>query len=43
MAGKMNILQYIDFLMDEYGMSEEEAGRIADLEFNTDYNADDYE
>ena len=43
MAREMNILQYIDFLMGEYGMSEEEAGRIADLEFNPDYNADDYE
>ena len=27
---KMNILQYIDFLMDEYGMSEEDAYREAD-------------
>lgn len=39
----MNILEYIDFLMNEYGMNEEEAGRIADMEYNPEYNADDYD
>ena len=40
---RMNILEYIDFLMEEYGMSEEDAGRCADAEFNPDYNPDDYD
>lgn len=42
MAGKMNILEYIDYLMFECGYSEEEAGQMADMEFNPDYDADDY-
>ena len=39
----MNYLETIDFLMEEYGMSEENACRIADMEFNPDYSADDYD
>lgn len=30
----MNILEYIDYLMAEYGMSEEDAEREADCAFN---------
>lgn len=39
----MNYLEYIDYLMDEMGMSEEDACREADREFNPDYCADDYD
>lgn len=38
----MNILERIEELMEQ-GMDEDTAARIADSEFNPDYNADDYE
>ncbi len=38
----MSILERIEELMEQ-GMDEDTAGRIADSEFNPDYNADDYE
>lgn len=38
----MNILERIEELMEQ-GMDEDTACRIADSEFNPDYNADDYE
>lgn len=37
-----NILEAIDFFLDQ-GYSEEVAGRLADQEFNPNYNADDYD
>ena len=36
----MNILEYIEELMD-HGMSEEDAGRCADIMFNLDYEPED--
>lgn len=38
-----NYLSTIDFYMFEMGMSEEDACRAADYDFNPDYNADDYD
>ena len=38
----MNYLELIDFLMEEYGMDEGAACRIADMELNDDYEPDDY-
>lgn len=38
----MNILERIDELMEQ-GLDEETACRIADSEFNPNYNADDYD
>ena len=38
----MNILERIEELMEQ-GMDEDTACRIADSEFNPDYDADDYE
>lgn len=39
----MNYLEYVDFLMDEFGIPEEKACQIADLEFSEEsYDADDY-
>lgn len=37
-----NILEAIDYYMD-LGYSEELAGRLADQEYNPNYNADDYD
>lgn len=39
----MSYLEYVEFLMDEYGMSEADACRCADLEFRDDYDPDDYD
>ena len=39
----MNYLQYIDFLMEEMGLDEDTACRVADMEFNPNYSADDYD
>lgn len=41
--GKMNYLEIVEYYMDEYGLDEETACRIADMETNPDYNADDYD
>lgn len=38
----MNILERIDELMEQ-GMDEETASRIADSEFNPNYDPDDYD
>lgn len=38
-----NYLEAIDYYMEEMGMSEEDACRAADADFNPDYNADDYD
>lgn len=38
----MNYLETIDYYMD-MGMSEEDACRAADMEFNPNYCADDYD
>lgn len=38
----MNYLEYVENLMDQ-GYSEDLACRIADQEFNPDYDADDYD
>lgn len=40
---KMNYLETVNFYMEEYGMSEDDACRCADADFNPDYNADDYD
>ena len=37
----MNILDYIDYLVEEVGMTDEEASRLADLEFNNGYSQED--
>lgn len=39
----MNYLELVEFLMDEYGMSEDAACREADVQFNPNYDADDYD
>lgn len=36
----MNILEFIDFCMDEWGLSEDEANHLADLEFSLDPDED---
>lgn len=38
----MNILEYIDMLVDQ-GMSEDDAGRCADVMFNMDWDCGDTE
>ena len=32
----MNILEFIDFCKDEWGLSDDEANYLADLEFSSD-------
>ena len=39
----MSYLELVEFYMQEYKLSEEDACRCADLEMFADYNADDYE
>lgn len=39
----MSYLAYVEFLMDEYGMSEPDACRMADMEFRDDYDPNDYD
>lgn len=39
----MTYLEYVEFLMDEYGLSEADASHVADMEFSDDYSADDGE
>lgn len=38
----MNILEYIDYLIDECGYSEEDAERCANFMFADDYSEEDY-
>lgn len=40
---KMNYLELVEFYMDEYGMDEETACRLADMDTNPEYSADDYD
>lgn len=37
MEAKMNILEYIEYLQNEYGMSEADAEREADAAFNNNF------
>ena len=39
----MNYLELVDFYMEEYGMDEDAACRLADMETNPEYSADDYD
>ena len=39
----MNYLELVEFLMDEFGMTEADACREADAQFNPNYDADDYD
>lgn len=40
---KMNYLELVEFFMTEYEMDEDTACRLADMETNPNYNADDYD
>jgi hypothetical protein len=40
---KMNYLELVEFLMDEYGLDEDTACREADAQLNPEYDADDYD
>ena len=37
----MNILEYINWLVEECGWSEESAEMMADIEFNLEYESED--
>lgn len=39
----MNYLELVDMYMIEYELDEETACRMADMDTNPDYNADDYD
>ena len=39
----MNFLEIVEYCMEEYGMDEETACRIADAETNPNYDPDDYD
>lgn len=39
----MNYLELVEYYMEEYGYNEDLACRLADMETNPDYCADDYD
>lgn len=41
MFDNMNILDYINYLVEECGYQEEDAERCADVMFNDDWDMDD--
>lgn len=39
----MNYLELIEMYMDKYGLDEDTACRMADMDTNPEYDADDYD